>query len=496
MNAVRAASILVVLVILGGMPARAGQDGTSIIVFDLEAKGVDETLARNATDVLLTALKAQPGYRVMGREEIKLLLEHEKLKTSLGCTDDSCLAKIGEALKGDLVISGAIGQVGKAYLATIRLVDVRNAAVIGRASVTALTPDDLLKAAERLAAPLFSPEERQKEAPSFSLALGEEAVKIAVLDLKASGADEKAVENLTQVVVHEVKNFKGVAVISRDEIKSMLLHEQSKMLMGCDDESCMAEIGGALGVQYIVSGNVGRMGETYLLHLKLINIREAKVENRVAEVFQGEESQLIAAARFAARSLIGHQQSGDGKLQVRPSVSDAKVFLAGKEVELASEQAIKAGKYNLRLEVTGYHPWIGDVYVEEGQLTRLDVAMSELQLPADYGVYKWTALGIGAAGLVLGVSGTGLANYYQNQADSTGDQGEFDDYNDSVGTWNNVSLAGYITGGALLATALVLFLLDPGGESDETEQSELSQPPVSVAPLPDGGLIMQTGFRF
>ena len=75
-----------------------------------------------------------------------------------------------------------------------------------------------------------------------------------------------------------------MAVISRDEIKSMLLHEQSKMLMGCDDESCLAEIGGALGVQYIVSGNVGRIGETYLLHLKLINIREAKVENRVAEV--------------------------------------------------------------------------------------------------------------------------------------------------------------------------------------------------------------------
>ncbi len=383
-----------------------------LLVFDLEPKGIDETLARNTTDALLAAIKSRPGFRVLGRNEINLILEHEGQKALLGCSDDSCLAELGETLKGDLVLSGSLGKVGQAFLLSVRIIDVRRAAVTSRASETAFSPDELLEAAGRVAVELLSPGEPEKTAPAFSLRAGSEEITLAVLDLGASGTDEKAAENLTQVVVHELKNFEGISVISRDEIKSMLLHEQSKMLVGCDDASCLAEIGGALGVQYLVSGSAGRMGDTYLLHLKLIDIREARVANRVAEAFQGQESQFIAATRFAARNLVGHRQSGEGKLQVRPSVSDATIILDGEPVEFEAERTVKAGKYNLRLEADGYHPWIGDVYVDEGRLTRLDVEMTGLP-EAWYGKWwLWTTVGVVvagglAAGLYFGLSGPG-----------------------------------------------------------------------------------------
>jgi len=43
----------------------------------------------------------------------------------------------------------------------------------------------------------------------------------------------------------------------------MLGFEQKKQLSGCTDTSCMVAIGGALGVDKIVTGTVGKLGESY-----------------------------------------------------------------------------------------------------------------------------------------------------------------------------------------------------------------------------------------
>lgn len=116
----------------------------------------------------------------------------------------------------------------------------------------------------------------------------------------------------------------------------------------------------------------------------------------------------------------------------------------------------------------------------------------------DYRAYKWTALGLGAACVVLGGVGTGMASHYHDQADATGDPVKLNDYNDSVGTWNGISVAGYITGGAALTAALVLFLLDSGDETENAGETEIydASPSASASPLPDGGLIFQARLRF
>ncbi len=122
---------------------------------------------------------------------------------------------------------------------------------------------------------------------------------------------------------------------------------------------------------------------------------------------------------------------------------------------------------------------------------RLFGEKAEMAPPADYTIYRWTALGLGLAGAALGGIGTGVAFHYQGQADSAADQGDFNAHRASIDTWNKVSVSAYITGGAFLATALVFFLI-PDEEPIEAGQA----PPVSLSPIPDGGLLLQTGFRF
>jgi hypothetical protein len=168
--------------------------------------------------------------------------------------------------------------------------------------------------------------------------------------------------------------------------------------LGCSDQGCLAELGGALGAQYMIAGTVGRIGDQYLLHLKLIATREARTANRVAEAFSGDEAQLIAATRFATRRLVGVSSDGFGTLDVRPSPSDAKLLLDGLPVAQAGSQSLKAGKYSLRLESDGYAPWFTDAYVDVGQATRLNATLSALPQAWYKKWWVWTIVGVAVVG--------------------------------------------------------------------------------------------------
>jgi hypothetical protein len=106
--------------------------------------------------------------------------------------------------------------------------------------------------------------------------------KIAVMDvvLKA-GAPAGAGQILSEAIVAEVrKREPGAQVISAEEIRSMIQVEGEKQQLGCHSDkelACLAEIGGALGVERVVIGSLGRLGKTYVYSLKLVDVGHAEV---------------------------------------------------------------------------------------------------------------------------------------------------------------------------------------------------------------------------
>src|SRR5688572_256451 len=68
-------------------------------------------------------------------------------------------------------------------------------------------------------------------------------------------------------------------------MKDMLDAEQQKMLLGCDKESCMAEIAGAMGAERLVAGSVGALGAMFVVTLKLIDTKSAQVASRASRRF-------------------------------------------------------------------------------------------------------------------------------------------------------------------------------------------------------------------
>lgn len=69
--------------------------------------------------------------------------------------------------------------------------------------------------------------------------------------------------------------------------------EEKKQAFNCDDVACLAEIGGALGVDRILSSRLGKVGDTYVVNIKRINIAEASTEDRVYETITGKQDEFV-----------------------------------------------------------------------------------------------------------------------------------------------------------------------------------------------------------
>ena len=132
--------------------------------------------------------------------------------------------------------------------------------------------------------------------------------KIAVLDLRNdAGLEQGILATLNEILLNEFAAAGRYEVLGSSDITSMLsLEEQRNQLGGCLEDSCLAEVGGALGVALMASARVGAVGWQYVVSVKILDVSEAKVVNRSNEMVEKNDSQLIAAVRRAVGKVTGH----------------------------------------------------------------------------------------------------------------------------------------------------------------------------------------------
>lgn len=375
-----------------------------LLMFDLSAKDTPSEVAERTTTNLKTSIQQLFHGRLLDSREIEVLLEHEGLTHLLACNQEACQAEIAAKMTADLFITGSLTTVDDIYLVTARLFAVKGNILKATGSATALTT---AIAAERVAFELFFGEVPQSlpevTKPQFHQSI-EGNTKLAVLDLAPIGIEPTIASGITESVTLELKKVEGLSVISRAEIVAMLQFEADRQMLGCGDMNCFAEIGGALGVDYLVTGHVGTVGDTHVLILKLIDIKNATTLNRVSESFQGNVDQLLQSAQFAARALVGQTLEGNGIITINSSIANAKLFLDGKPAQVAQDQSTSLGKHSVRLEAKGYYPWFSDIYVDRDTPTHLNVSLTPMQARWYTKWWLWTAVGtvvVGSMGLTL-----------------------------------------------------------------------------------------------
>lgn len=100
-------------------------------------------------------------------------------------------------------------------------------------------------------------------------------VKLAVTRLVArTGVDQPTADLFGDALIGELRKHAGLAVTDPKEIAAVLGAEREKQLLGCSDNSCMAELGGALGVDNLLAGTVGRVGKSLIVSLTIVDSKK------------------------------------------------------------------------------------------------------------------------------------------------------------------------------------------------------------------------------
>jgi hypothetical protein len=131
-----------------------------------------------------------------------------------------------------------------------------------------------------------------------------EPERIVVTPLQAQRlVDEGLVVLLGDLMLTELDKT-DYKVLGYSDMEAMLDNEAQKSLADCEFTSCLAELGDAMGANLLLHSNLGKIGEMYLINLKLIDVEKAAVRKRVTRRVTGDEGTLVNELAAAVAELM------------------------------------------------------------------------------------------------------------------------------------------------------------------------------------------------
>ena len=140
----------------------------------------------------------------------------------------------------------------------------------------------------------------------LSLSLfSQEKQTIAVLDFEAFGINEFEVQSLTNRTRTLLVRSGQYQVVERGKMNE-ILNEQGFQQSGCTTEECIVEVGQLLGVKYMLGGSIGRVGETFTIDMRMIDIQTGKIFKSASYDVEGKiDDVLKTGLQDALDKLLG-----------------------------------------------------------------------------------------------------------------------------------------------------------------------------------------------
>jgi hypothetical protein len=354
--------------------------------------------------------------------------------------------------------------------------------------------------------------------------------KLAFLDFQASGASKELAGAAGGVAANELDRMGTFQIVTADAIRNMLAFEKQRQMLGCSDAGCMAEIGGALGVDWLISGRVTKLAagkdvpETFSLELTLTNVKKAQREGSVIETAR-TEAELVSKTGKAAQKLVAKiLASRTGKLVVA-AVEVGAVVKVDDQVKgttpLQGSITLPGGPHTLTVEKQGFVSFQKDFQVEPNKVQ--EEAVTLVPSPDFVKNYEsrqkkmrmgaWISTGVAVAGLTAAVVLQMSANSLYGNESTPGtflyDRAKLQSGQESGNGVNYRSEANklksdidarqtmsYVTGGlGAVAVVAATYFWIAGDDPNRYARFADRTARLDAAPLPGGGaLALSIGF--
>jgi TolB-like protein len=138
----------------------------------------------------------------------------------------------------------------------------------------------------------------------------------AVTDLAAQGVEASAVQVISDRLRSEFVKTGTFTMVERGQMESILKEQGFQQTGACRNDACLVEMGQLLGVEYLIAGNVGKVGRTYTLGLRLIDIKTGKIAASANVDCKCEVDELLSSSSREVVMALLNEWKAEGANQV------------------------------------------------------------------------------------------------------------------------------------------------------------------------------------
>ena len=232
---------------------------------------------------------------------------------------------------------------------------------------------------------------------------------IGILETKVAGGVESVVgKQFTSRLAETLGRRPGVKVLAPDDIRAVLEQEAHRQLMGCADDRCLAEVGGALGVDLLVSGRIGKLEEGFAISLSGVDPVSVRSVGRVTETWRGPTLELLDLVGPMVDKLLGGEQRFTGALTLEGVVAGSRIFVddAVRGTAPAGKMAgVEIGARRVQIIAEDYAPYERWVVIRKDETTAVAVVqLATPKAPIHQTWWFWTLVGVAVVGGATGAA--------------------------------------------------------------------------------------------
>ena len=144
---------------------------------------------------------------------------------------------------------------------------------------------------------------------------------VALLEFEGRGISQLEAKTLTDRLMSEMVNTDAVIMVERNQMEE-ILNEQGFQQSGCTSSECAAEVGALLGVQNMVSGAFGKLGNSYTIDAKMFSVETGATIRTVSKTYKGPVDNLLTVIEVVGWEIVGLKPPQD-KLDILAAADPA-----------------------------------------------------------------------------------------------------------------------------------------------------------------------------
>ena len=294
--------IYILLTFFAIASVRAQDTRPTVAILDFEGQGISVQEVQTLTERMRSEIGTTNAVRLIERKAIESIMAEQGLAQS-GCVSDECAAEVGQLLGVQFMVSGTIGKLGDTFTIDVKMFSVETGAT--ERSVNATHEGDiagLLTEMQILAWEIvgLQPPGRLK----LKRGGGQNKSTVAILDFEGRGISLMEAQTLTDRFTTAMSKTDRVQMVERG-VMSEVLEEQGMTGAECSSQECAAEVGAMLGVEFMVNGAIGKLGDAYTIDIKMFSVATGAAENMQSVTYEGKVEGMIVEIEILAWTILG-----------------------------------------------------------------------------------------------------------------------------------------------------------------------------------------------